>query len=88
MLSDAWVGYATTPTPVQRNYGVMNWFLNVDGTQIPSAPRQAIVHLGNGTNLIYVDPVNDLVVVARWIESREVDPFIARVLRAVAAPGK
>lgn len=88
ILSDAWVAYATTPTPVQRNYGVMNWFLNVDGTQVPSAPRQAFVHLGNGTNLVYVDPVHDLVVVARWIESREVDPFIARVLRAVAAPGK
>lgn len=83
ILSDAWVTYATTPTPVQRNYGIMNWFLNVDGTQIPSAPRQAFVHLGNGTNLIYVDPVNDLVVVARWIENREVDGFISRVLRAV-----
>ena len=29
----------------------------------PSAPASSFAHIGNGTNIIYCDPVNDLVVV-------------------------
>lgn len=83
VLSDRWVQHALTPTPVQRDYGVMNWFLNTDRTRLPSAPANAFFHLGNGTNVIYVDPANDLVVVVRWIDQRALDGFIQRVLAAV-----
>lgn len=83
LLSDQWVSWALTPTPVQQTYGFMNWFLNTDKKFLPSAPATAFVHIGNGTNLIYVDPVHDLVVVARWIENDAMDGFIQRVLEAV-----
>jgi len=46
----------------------------------------AYAHVGNGTNVVYVDPENDLVVVARWIENGAVDGFIGRVLASVRAP--
>jgi hypothetical protein len=49
----------------------------------PSAPASAFAHLGNGTNLVYVDPEHDLVVVARWIDNDAVDGFLGRVLAAV-----
>jgi hypothetical protein len=55
---------ALTPTPAQPTYGFMNWFLNTDRKLWPSAPATAFAHLGNGTNLVYVDPEHDLVVVA------------------------
>jgi hypothetical protein len=68
----------------------MNWFLNVDpaNKELPSAPATAVVHLGNGVNAVYVDPENDLVVVARWLKSDQLDGFIGRVLAARQATGK
>ena len=83
LLSEAWVRMALTPTAAQPTYGVMNWFLNTDRKLWPSAPASAFAHVGNGTNLIYVDPAHDLVVVARWIENGAVDEFLGRVLAAV-----
>lgn len=83
LLSDQWVLWALTPTPAQPTYGFMNWFLNTDKKYLPSAPATAFVHIGNGTNMIYVDPDHDLVVVARWIENNAMDGFIQRVLEAV-----
>jgi len=82
--SEKWQGYASTPTPQNTEYGVMNWFLNVDPQKkrLPSAPASAIVHLGNGVNAVYVDAENDLVVVARWLRNGQLDPFIGQVLAA------
>lgn len=83
ILSEGWVRYALTPTTVQTDYGVMNWFLNTGRKLMPSAPASAFVHLGAGTNLVYVDPENDLVVVARWISRGAMDGFVGRVVGAV-----
>jgi len=83
LISDQWVSMALTPTPAQPTYGYMNWFLNTDRKYLPSAPAGVFVHIGNGTNMIYVDPINDLVVVARWIDNGSMDGFIQRVLEAV-----
>ena len=77
---------ATTPTGAQPTYGFMNFFLNTERKYLPSAPASAFAHVGNGTNIIYVDPENDLVVVARWIENGAVDGFIGRVLASVGGP--
>jgi CubicO group peptidase (beta-lactamase class C family) len=79
---------ALTPTPAQPTYGFMNWFLNTDRKMWPSAPATAFAHLGNGTNLVYVDPEHDLVVVARWIENGAIDEFLKRVLAAVEPPAQ
>lgn len=84
LLSEEWVRMALTPAPAQPTYGFMNWFLNTDRKLWPSAPASAFGHLGNGTNLVYVDPEHDLVVVVRWIENGAVDGFLARVLASVA----
>ncbi|HET9985034.1 MAG TPA: serine hydrolase [Longimicrobiales bacterium] len=83
ILSEAWVRMALTPTPAQPTYGFMNWFLNTDRKLWPSAPATAWAHLGNGTNMIFVDPDDDLVVVVRWIENGAIDGFLQRLLAAV-----
>jgi CubicO group peptidase (beta-lactamase class C family) len=82
LLSDRWVTLALTPTPVEPGYGFMNWFNNRDGKLFPSGPRNAFAHLGNGTNMIYVDPDNDLVAVVRWIDRKALDEFVKRLLAA------
>jgi len=83
LLSDQWVTWALTPTPAQPTYGFMNWFLNTDKKYLPNAPAKAFAHIGNGTNMIYVDPENDLVVVARWIENGALNEFIGKVLDSI-----
>ena len=57
ILSEEWVQLALTPTPAQPTYGFMNWFLNTDRKRYTGRrPSSAFVHVGNGTNIVYVDP--------------------------------
>jgi CubicO group peptidase (beta-lactamase class C family) len=83
ILSEEWMAKAVTPTPAQPTYGFMNYFLNTDRKYIPAAPPEAYAHIGAGTNAIYVDPVNDLVVVVRWIEGKALPAFVERMLAAI-----
>lgn len=80
ILSEDWVRRSLTPTAAQPTYGYMNWFLNTDRKWMPSAPASAFGHVGNGTNLVFVAPEQDLVVVVRWIENRAIDEFLGMVL--------
>src|SRR5258706_10072306 len=70
LLSPQWVEAALTPTPANPEYGFMNWYNNRDRKLFPNGPVNAFAHIGNGTNMIVVDPDDDLVIVLRWIETR------------------
>jgi CubicO group peptidase (beta-lactamase class C family) len=87
LLSEAWVSRALTPTPAEPGYGFMNWFNNRDGKLFPNGPRSAFAHLGNGTNMVYVDPENDIVAVVRWIDRKALDEFVKRLLAAARTSG-
>ena len=83
LISQEFIRQARTPTGPQQTYGFMNWFLNTDRKFYPAAPASAFVHVGNGTNIIYVDPDNDIVIVARWIENGKVNEFIEKVMASL-----
>ncbi|MGZ5189464.1 MAG: serine hydrolase domain-containing protein [Flavisolibacter sp.] len=83
LISEQWIKQSTIPTKAQPTYGYMNFFLNTDKKYLPSAPASAFVHVGNGTNIIYVDKENDLVMVIRWIENRNIDEMVKKVLTAL-----
>ena len=83
LLSEAFVRQAKTPTSVEPTYGFMNWFLNTDKKYYSNAPASAFVHVGNGTNIIYIDPENDIVIVARWIENGKINEFIGKVMASL-----
>lgn len=83
LISEQWINWATTPTPAQIGYGFMNYFLNTDGKYLPSAPTTSFTHIGNGTNMIYVDRENDIVAVVRWIDNKALDGFVNALLKAV-----
>jgi CubicO group peptidase (beta-lactamase class C family) len=68
LLSKAWVERALTPTPANHEYGFSNWYLNRERKLFPGAGPDVFAHIGNGVNLIIVDPGHDLVVVLRWID--------------------
>lgn len=84
ILSEAWLKMARTPTVPEPGYGFMNFFLNTGKKQFPAAPESAFAHIGAGENLAYVDPENDLVIVARWIDPKAEDELIRLVLLAIA----
>ena len=83
ILSEEWVKLSLTPTGPQPTYGFMNWYLNTDRKWMPSAPASAFGHVGNGTNLVFVAPEQDLVVVVRWIDNGSIDEFLGKVLGAI-----
>lgn len=83
ILSKEWLDMARTPTEANPGYGYMNFFLNGDKESLPSAPESSVRHLGAGTNMVYVDPENDLVIVARWIQNSAMDGIVRRVIGAI-----
>jgi CubicO group peptidase (beta-lactamase class C family) len=87
LISERWIGQALTPTPAEPTYGYMNFFLNTDHKLLPDAPVSAFVHIGNGTNFIYVDPDHDLVAVIRWVEYTSMDGIVKRILAATPNTG-
>jgi CubicO group peptidase (beta-lactamase class C family) len=85
ILSEQWIKAATTPAAIGPDYGYLFW-LNTKQKLLPSAPADSFAALGYGSNIIWVDPHDDLVVVWRWYQDKSADEFIKRVLAAVLKP--
>lgn len=83
LLSEKWLAMAETPTKAEPGYGFMNFFLNTGRKAIPAAPESAFRHVGAGSNIVYVDRENGLVVVTRWIQGAALPEFIEKVLAAM-----
>lgn len=83
IISEEWIGMSKTPTSANKGYGFMNYFLNTDREAMPSAPESAFWHLGAGNNMVYCDPENDLVIVARWIQGKAMDGIVQRVIESI-----
>lgn len=84
LLSEQWVKQALTPTPAKTDYGYMNWFLNTNQKMLPDAPATTFMHIGNGNNLVYVDPEHELVVVVRWIaDNKAMNQTIKKILESI-----
>lgn len=83
LLSKRWIEMAKRPTKHNAKYGYMNWFLNTDqAKQFASAPVGDVFFLGAGTNMVWLCPSKDMVVVVRWMKRRQVDTFCGKVLAA------
>lgn len=87
LLSDSWFRHALEPCRIKHEYGFM-WWLNTEYELWPRAPANSFAALGYGSNVVWVDPARELVVVARWLggeaDSDElVDELVHRVTSAV-----
>lgn len=83
LISRAFIAKAKTPTPQMPMYGYMNWFLNTESKKrYRAAPAGNVFFVGAGTNLVWLDPSHDMVVVVRWITSPAINGFMRRVLDA------
>jgi CubicO group peptidase (beta-lactamase class C family) len=83
ILSESWIDMATTPGAVNPGYGFMNYMLNTDRQRYPNAPEDTWTHSGAGSNLVYVDPANELVVVARWIRGSAMNELLGMIFAAM-----
>jgi len=83
ILSEKWIRMAKTPTPSNPNYGYMNWYLNTNRKQWPSATENTFCHIGAGTNAVCAIPEHNIVAVVRWIQGDKLDGFLQRVIAAV-----
>jgi len=87
LIAETWIERATTPTPLNPQYGFF-WMLNTGGKLYPSAPAEGYGASGSGGNLVWIDPVDDLVVVLCWIDPAAIDGFLALLGKALTGkPG-
>ena len=83
LISEKWIAQSSAASTANPGYGYMNYFLNTDKKFYPAAPASAYMHVGNGTNIIYVDAEHDLVMVVRWIENNALKEMVAKVLSSL-----
>lgn len=82
LVSARWLQDATTPSAHGPDYGYL-WWLNTKGKEWPSAPRSAFAAVGNGGNIIWIDPEHDIVMVWHWHDNRSLDPMIKLLMASV-----
>ena len=83
IISEKWVNKCLTPCSLAPFYGYLWWLNDPQNGMLPGAPRSAYFAMGVGTQIIYVDPENDLVIVARWIEKEKAAKFVQMVLASI-----
>ena len=59
LISQQWLKDAVTPTEHGPDYGYL-WWLNTRQKQWPSGPRSSFAAVGNGGNIIWIDPEHDI----------------------------
>ena len=82
LLPEQWVDEMRRPCALNPEYGLL-WWLNTGRRQFPSAPESSYAARGAGSNLIWIDPVHDLVAVIRWIDKPSVDGFVELLLDSI-----
>jgi CubicO group peptidase (beta-lactamase class C family) len=82
LISQKWIELMTTPTDANPTYGYL-WWLNTGQKRNPDVPADSFSAVGAGTNLVWIDPAHDLVIVVRWIDPRHDREFVKLVVAAV-----
>ena len=83
LVSEKWIEEATTPSAHGPDYGYL-WWLNTKQKQWPSGPASSFAAVGNGGNIIWIDPQHDIVLVWHWHEpGKAVDGMIERIVASV-----
>ena len=83
IIPEKWVNESLTPCPIAPYYGYLWWLNDAKSGMFPGAPNSAFCAMGVGAQIIYIDPINDLVIVARWIEKEKIAEFVRMVLASI-----
>jgi len=82
ILPDGWCTELRTPCPIQSNYGFL-WWLNTGASHWPGVPASSYSAVGAGTNLIWISPDDDVVIVARWVDPNKDAELLQNFMAAV-----
>ena len=83
IIPEKWVNDCLTPCSLAPFYGYLWWLNDPQNGMFPGAPHSAFCAMGVGSQIIYIDPESDLVIVARWIEKEKLAQFIRMVLASI-----
>jgi CubicO group peptidase (beta-lactamase class C family) len=83
LVSEQWLKDAATPSAHGPDYGYL-WWLNTKQRQWPSGPASSFAALGNGSNVIWIDPDDDIVFVWHWYQNQAMDGMVQRIMAAVS----
>jgi CubicO group peptidase (beta-lactamase class C family) len=83
LISEEWIAAATSPSAHGPDYGYL-WWLNTKQKKWPSGPASSFAAVGNGGNIIWIDPEHDIVLVWHWHEAgNAVDGMIQRIVASI-----
>ena len=83
IIPEKWVDACLTPCPLSPVYGYLWWLNDAKNGMFPGTRSSAFYAMGVGTQIIYIDPENELVIVARWIEKEQMPEFVRMVLASI-----
>jgi CubicO group peptidase (beta-lactamase class C family) len=83
IVPTSWIEALSTPSPCNPVYGYL-WWLNTERRLYTNAPASSLFALGAGQNVVWVNPADDLVMVARWIQPEAVNDLIGLVMASIS----
>jgi len=78
LISFEWINKATTPSAPEPIYGYM-WWLNTESKMWPNVPADSYAARGGGSNIVWIYPEIELVVVVRWIDGSKVNELFSLI---------
>lgn len=84
LVSTDWIKAMRKPIDIYNAYGFL-WWLNTGGEHYPDAPESSFFALGAGSNLIWIDPVLDIVGVFRWIDQEYINELLGVMWKSIKA---
>jgi CubicO group peptidase (beta-lactamase class C family) len=82
LVSAQWLKEAVVPSADGPDYGYL-WWLNTKQQEWPSASASSFAAVGNGSNIIWLDPDHDIVIVWHWFDGKAMDPMIQKVMASI-----
>ena len=83
LISEKWVNSVHQPSTANANYGFM-WWINKKGSRRhwEGVSESIYYAAGFGGNYIVIDEENDVVIVTRWLEPKQMGEFMKKVMTA------
>ena len=85
LVSEKWIKEATTPSAHGPDYGYL-WWLNTKQEKWPHGPASSFAAMGNGGNILWIDPEHDIVFAWHWGDA-DPDAVIQKIMASITGPG-
>ncbi|GLR16345.1 serine hydrolase domain-containing protein [Portibacter lacus] len=84
LISSEWIRLAIQPSEANASYGFMWWLNDEKGNRFMEGIDENVYYAaGFGGNFIVIDKQNELVIVTRWLEPRNLKDFLNKVYSAM-----